>query len=192
MTEEEHKEIELEEVNEENISTETKQNSQQKLFTKFNIKNSQEKIVKDFYCSLNLKIPHNGTMFVTTHFLLFSCKFPSKEQAKIQIKDIKNIEKKNTLKVIANAIKITTHSGKEYLFGSFIHRDDAFNCITLQIRAVEEEDEFLRDQEKKKTAERSDAMLHQYKTLNKINAEEIIESLEPKKKKEKKCLCTII
>jgi hypothetical protein len=81
----------------------------------------------------------------------------------------------------------------QFLFGGFIHRDDAFNVIRLQQQAVEEEDEMLRNQEKQKTAEKGDNMLHHYKTLSKINASEIVESLEADMTpKQSRCRCIII
>ncbi len=82
----------------------------------------------------------------------------------------------------------------QFFFGGFIHRDEAFNVIQLQRKAVEEEDEFMREQEKKKNAEKGDAMLSQYKTLKKIDlVTDIVQDLEADlKPKESKCKCIII
>ena len=65
-----------------------------------------------YRCSLELKVAHNGWMYITTTQLLFDCSFP-KTKLQIALSSISSMEKKKTAKVIPNAIKFTLKDGKK-------------------------------------------------------------------------------
>lgn len=102
------------------------------------------------------------------------------------------MEKKKTMKVVPNAIRIATNAGNEYLFGSFIHRDEAFNAIEYQRAQVDEARQRKEDMEKHKSAQVGDMMVKNFRIANKIAADDIIKEMTAQPEKKTCCTCTII
>jgi len=54
----------------------------------------EEELINRYTCSLEFTVPHAGTMYITTHYVLFYSKFPAKETKRIKLLEIVSVEKK--------------------------------------------------------------------------------------------------
>jgi len=154
----------------------------------------EEELVNRYTCSLEFTVPHAGTMYITTHYVLFYSKFPAKETKRIKLLEISSVEKKKkSAIVIPNAMEIKTKGDKTYFFAGFLKRDDAFETIERQRVAVEE----LRKKEEKeghrvmreKTANEVTEVVKTYNILNKMKPVTLDDDEPPKSKCAR---CTII
>jgi hypothetical protein len=70
-------------------------------------------------------------MFITNHYVAFSG-WPD-TRVMVHLKDIKSIEKSNSLFFIPNALTIVLTDGEEYFFGSFLDRDLCHRTISSMV-----------------------------------------------------------
>lgn len=78
------------------------------------------------------------------------------------------------------------------MFGSFIHRDEAYNTIETQKREAEELIRRKEQEARQKSAQVGDMFVKNYRVADKIIASEIIDDLSGKKDDKKGCRCTIL
>eukprot|EP00357_Protocruzia_adherens_P017642 CAMPEP_0115014802 /NCGR_PEP_ID=MMETSP0216-20121206/26323_1 /TAXON_ID=223996 /ORGANISM="Protocruzia adherens, Strain Boccale" /LENGTH=438 /DNA_ID=CAMNT_0002384667 /DNA_START=1 /DNA_END=1317 /DNA_ORIENTATION=- len=91
---------------------------------------AEEKVYDDFGCALSKKILLHGRLFCTEHYLCFYSNIMGfKTKIILALKDITFIQKKKSAWVIPNAIEIKTDK-KDYFFGSFTHRNQAYQFIS--------------------------------------------------------------
>jgi len=143
-----------------------------------------EELLKKFRCTLDLKIGHAGTMYITYNYILFYSTFPTKETRQIALTDIAVVEKKKTAFVIPNGIEIRTKEGQSHTFSSFLHRDDTFNVIEraridYDIRK-DQQDKAEHKREKEQRVDEINLIVKNYNAIKKIKAVEIE---EPKQKR---------
>lgn len=88
-----------------------------------------ELLINDYSCALQRDILIHGRMYLSSNWICFHANiFGWKKQVTIQWTDVVSIEKRKTMKVIPNAIKISTVT-EDYLFCSFVARDRAFKAF---------------------------------------------------------------
>mmetsp|Transcript_22354 Transcript_22354/g.31162 ORF Transcript_22354/g.31162 Transcript_22354/m.31162 type:complete len:192 (-) Transcript_22354:51-626(-) len=183
--------VQLDENPEDNAQEEATQMTSkdiQQIFSKFNLP-AKEKYVKKFVCSL---LGGNGTLYITTNYILFHATFPNKIMKKIAIRDIDSVEKRKSAKVIPNAINIRTKDGQEYFFSAFVHRDAAMGHIQGQIIECEEADKRKSEHEVEIRTKRNDETVKQLQALNKIQATDFISDFETPEQPQKTGCCVII
>ncbi|KAL6949975.1 hypothetical protein ACO0QE_000644 [Hanseniaspora vineae] len=89
-----------------------------------------EKLITEYVCAYSKDILIQGKMYVTPNYILFKANiFGWITSFSIVIKDIVQLEKKNTAVLFPNAISIQTLH-KQYVFASFMNRDASFELIT--------------------------------------------------------------
>lgn len=112
--------------------------------------NKKERVFDDFSCAYKHSILLHGRLYLTENYVCFySNLLGIKHKLKLELKKIKEIKKKNTLGLLANALKITTEDGQAYKFTSFSKRNVAYksfvalwkNVSSYAKEAILEEDE---------------------------------------------------
>ncbi|RUS16400.1 hypothetical protein BC937DRAFT_91256 [Endogone sp. FLAS-F59071] len=79
-----------------------------------------------YTCAMERDILWQGQIFCTSHYVCFYGKlFAKAVRVMIHFQDVVRIEKMNSLVVIPNALRVGT-STKQYVFTSFLSRDNAF------------------------------------------------------------------
>lgn len=87
-------------------------------------------LIEDFTCAVESTVLLHGRMYITNKFICFySNLFGLEKKIRIPYSHIKSILKKNTAKVLPNAIAICTDK-KDYTFRSFWDRDDCYRILT--------------------------------------------------------------
>eukprot|EP00736_Rhodelphis_marinus_P010868 Rmarinus@m.23911 len=100
-------------------------------FQKFGLPASENKI-QDYACALQKKLLRQGKIFLTQHYICFySSIFGQRIKLIIPFLEVANMKKTcdPVTGLISNAIEITTRDLRQYLFASFISRDDAYNLM---------------------------------------------------------------
>eukprot|EP00005_Dracoamoeba_jomungandri_P004930 CAMPEP_0174254354 /NCGR_PEP_ID=MMETSP0439-20130205/3694_1 /TAXON_ID=0 /ORGANISM="Stereomyxa ramosa, Strain Chinc5" /LENGTH=953 /DNA_ID=CAMNT_0015335901 /DNA_START=16 /DNA_END=2877 /DNA_ORIENTATION=+ len=88
---------------------------------------TDEAVIEDYSCAYAAdKILYHGRMYITTNYICFHSQIFKKTIKIVPFKEISDISKRNTALVIPNAIEIVTRTGKEHLFASFMHREQAY------------------------------------------------------------------
>lgn len=104
---------------------------EREIFKLFSVE--EEPYIKEFSCALEKKILHQGRLYVTPHYVMFSAPFAKKL---ISLDDIKSIERRKTAGVFNTAIAIITKDDKENVFKSFRKRGECIECLTHQMTAL--------------------------------------------------------
>ncbi|XP_062843333.1 GRAM domain-containing protein 2B-like [Trichomycterus rosablanca] len=88
-----------------------------------------ESLINVFTCALQKEVLYHGKMFISDQRVCFHSSVLLKEtKVEIDLSEIQFIKKKNTARVVPNAISITK-SGEKYLFGSLLNRDACFKFL---------------------------------------------------------------
>ncbi|AAS52215.2 ADR294Cp [Eremothecium gossypii ATCC 10895] len=91
---------------------------------------SSEKLLTDYSCAWSKDILLQGRLYISTeHICFYSNILGYVSVVVIPLKEVVQIEKKNTAGIFPNAIAIHTLQ-KKYVFASFISRDTTFDLIT--------------------------------------------------------------
>ncbi|XP_060762159.1 GRAM domain-containing protein 2B-like isoform X2 [Neoarius graeffei] len=89
-----------------------------------------EDLINSFTCALQKEVLYQGKMYVSSQNVCFYSSVLLKEtKVQLHISTIQSIKKKNTARVVPNAISIITNSGDEYLFVSLRNRDACFDIL---------------------------------------------------------------
>lgn len=87
-----------------------------------------EEVIKSYHCALVGDILLQGSLYVTPNWFCFCSKLLVKKSIRIPVTSITNISKKNTAKIIPNAIGVSTEKNK-YVFGSLMSRDNTYQLM---------------------------------------------------------------
>lgn len=87
-----------------------------------------EEVVKSYHCALVGDILLQGSLYVTPNWFCFCSKLLVKKSIRIPVSSITNISKKNTARIIPNAIGVLTEKTK-YVFGSLMSRDNTYQLM---------------------------------------------------------------
>lgn len=91
---------------------------------------NREMLVDEFHCALLNKILMQGKMYMSLNYVCFYSNLLVQEtRFALPFKQIKSISKAYLLRIIPNAIEITTLDGRQYFISSFINRDQAFDYL---------------------------------------------------------------
>ncbi|XP_072525191.1 uncharacterized protein [Salminus brasiliensis] len=83
-----------------------------------------------FTCAIQKEVLYHGKMYVSEHHVCFHSSVLLKEtKVVIHASTIQVVKKKNTARVVPNAISIITTSGEKYLFVSLRNRDACFKLL---------------------------------------------------------------
>ncbi|ORY04348.1 hypothetical protein K493DRAFT_56427 [Basidiobolus meristosporus CBS 931.73] len=86
-------------------------------------------LIEDYTCAIQKDILVHGRMYITEDFICFYANiFGFVTNIVIKFKEVVSIERRNMAFFVPNAILISTLQSK-YLFGSFLAREAAFNCL---------------------------------------------------------------
>lgn len=97
--------------------------------SRFNLP-SWESMRSWYSCAVSEEILKQGTLCIFSDWLLFYCDVPMLEvEHCIPIKNIKQVTPEVTAFFFNNAISVKTKSGREYMFRSFLSRDEALALI---------------------------------------------------------------
>ncbi|XP_017351827.1 GRAM domain-containing protein 2A isoform X2 [Ictalurus punctatus] len=89
-----------------------------------------EDLIKAFTCALQKEVLYHGKMYVThQHVCFYSSVLLKETKVQIRMSTIQIIKKKNTARVVPNAIAIITNTGDKYLFGSLRNRDVCLSVL---------------------------------------------------------------
>ncbi|KAB5535718.1 hypothetical protein PHYPO_G00121220 [Pangasianodon hypophthalmus] len=89
-----------------------------------------EDLIYAFTCALQKEVLYHGKMYVShQHVCFYSSVLLKETKVQIHMSTIQIIKKKNTARVVPNAISIITKTGDKYLFGSLRNRDVCFNVL---------------------------------------------------------------
>ncbi|KAK3513671.1 hypothetical protein QTP70_028792, partial [Hemibagrus guttatus] len=87
-------------------------------------------LIHAFTCALQKEVLYHGKMYVSLqHVCFYSSVLLKETKVQIHVSDIQIIKKKNTARVVPNAISIVTRTGDKYLFGSLRNRDVCFKVL---------------------------------------------------------------
>ncbi|XP_060751083.1 GRAM domain-containing protein 2B-like isoform X1 [Tachysurus vachellii] len=87
-------------------------------------------LIHAFTCALQKEVLYHGKMYVShQHVCFYSSVLLKETKVQIDVSDIQIIKKKNTARVVPNAISIITNTGDKYLFGSLHSRDVCFKVL---------------------------------------------------------------
>lgn len=95
---------------------------------KFGLTN-QDKVMESYSCALYPKkgLLTHGRMFVTQHYLAFSG-WPE-TRVLLLVRNIKEVNRMNTLYYVPNALSVVMLDETEYFFGSFIDREQCYALL---------------------------------------------------------------
>ncbi|TSR27773.1 GRAM domain-containing protein 2B [Bagarius yarrelli] len=89
-----------------------------------------EDLINAFTCALKKEVLYHGKMYVSQqHVCFYSSVLLKETKVQIHVSGIQMIKKKNTARVVPNAISIITTTGDKYLFGSLRNRDVCFQVL---------------------------------------------------------------
>ncbi|KAI5478913.1 gram domain protein [Pseudohyphozyma bogoriensis] len=104
---------------------------------------AEDELIEDYRCALVKDILIQGRLFVSEQHLAFHASiFGLVTHLLVPFSTITSLEKRNTAKVIPNAISITTsspiagHPSNEIIIASLLHRDATYDLITAIWRHV--------------------------------------------------------
>ncbi|XP_036412711.1 GRAM domain-containing protein 2B-like isoform X1 [Colossoma macropomum] len=91
-----------------------------------------EELTRAFTCAIQKEVLYHGRMYVSEQHVCFHSSVLLKEtKVVIHASAVQSVKKKNTARVVPNAIKILTNSGEKYLFVSLRNRDACFKLLQL-------------------------------------------------------------
>lgn len=86
-----------------------------------------ERLVADYACALHREILLQGRIYISINYIAFySNIFTWITKLVIRLRDISEITKANTAKIIPNAIQIITNKREKHVFASFVQRDKSY------------------------------------------------------------------
>ncbi|KEG14866.1 GRAM domain containing protein [Trypanosoma grayi] len=95
---------------------------------------ASEDIIETFSCALvddGNPIPKQGFIFITPRWLCFQAAL-AHANFSLEWDEIRDVQKQRTVKLLENAIIVSTHLGGSYFLTSFVQRDQAYNVIMKQ------------------------------------------------------------
>lgn len=111
-------------------ATPSPKNTQQQFQDAFPEISDDDILIEDYRCAYSSTILLQGFLFISEQRLAFSSNIIGyKTRIILPWGEIRSIEKRNTAKVIPNAIEITTTDGTSYLFTSLLSRDHTYDLI---------------------------------------------------------------
>ncbi|XP_076838043.1 GRAM domain-containing protein 2B isoform X2 [Brachyhypopomus gauderio] len=89
-----------------------------------------ENLTNTFTCALQKEVVYHGKMYVSqNHICFYSSVLLKDTKVVIHVSTVQAIKKKNTARVVPNALSITTHNGNKFLFVSLRNRDTCFSLL---------------------------------------------------------------
>jgi len=90
-----------------------------------------ERLVADYSCALHREILLQGRIYISINYIAFySNIFSWVTKLVLKLRDVSEINKANTAKIIPNAIHILTNTGEKHVFASFLARDKTYVMIS--------------------------------------------------------------
>ncbi|CAF1560413.1 unnamed protein product [Rotaria sp. Silwood1] len=97
----------------------------------FNDLPANEQLIVAYPCAWRKEILMHGQMFLSVNYICFyTCFLKWKESLCIAYKDIVNIKREKSTKVLPNAIKLRTKNREQYVFASYIPRERIFFIVS--------------------------------------------------------------
>ncbi|XP_062380119.1 GRAM domain-containing protein 2B-like [Sardina pilchardus] len=99
----------------------------------------EEDLTHAFTCALQKEVLYHGKLYVSSqHICFYSTVLLKATKVIIEVESIQTVRKKNTAKVVPNALSIITNNGDKYLFVSLRNRDSCFQrllsvCPNIQV-----------------------------------------------------------
>lgn len=89
-----------------------------------------ERLIADYACALHREILIQGRIYISINYIAFySNLFSWITKLVVRLRDISEICKANTARIIPNAIQIVTKTGEKHVFASFVARDKSYVMI---------------------------------------------------------------
>lgn len=86
-----------------------------------------ERLIADYACALHREILIQGRVYISVNYIAFySNLFGWITKSIVRLRDIVEICKANTARIIPNAIQIVTKDGEKRVFASFVQRDKSY------------------------------------------------------------------
>ncbi|XP_031415926.1 GRAM domain-containing protein 2B-like isoform X2 [Clupea harengus] len=90
----------------------------------------EEDLTHAFTCALQKEVVYHGKLYVSSqHICFYSSVLLKATKVIIEAESIQAVKKKNTAKVVPNALSIITSNGDKYMFVSLRNRDVCFRLI---------------------------------------------------------------
>ncbi|XP_063076499.1 GRAM domain-containing protein 2A-like [Engraulis encrasicolus] len=102
----------------------------------------EEDLTHAFTCALQKEVLYHGKMYVSSeHICFYSSVLLRATKVIIEVASVHAVRKKNTAKLLPNALSITTNNGEKYMFVSFRNRDGCFRLLSSVCPHVQTSDE---------------------------------------------------
>ena len=89
-----------------------------------------ERLIADYACALHRDILIQGRVYISVNYVAFySNLFSWITKLVVRLRDIREICKANTARIIPNAIQVVTKAGEKHVFASFVARDKSYLMI---------------------------------------------------------------
>ncbi|XP_028833647.1 GRAM domain-containing protein 2B [Denticeps clupeoides] len=89
-----------------------------------------EDLVQAFTCALQKEVVYYGKLYISNHHICFRSSVLLKEtKVCIEMTNIQAVKKKNTARVVPNALSVMTNDGEKYLFVSIRNREHCFKLL---------------------------------------------------------------
>lgn len=106
-----------------------------------------ERLIADYACALHREILIQGRVYISVNYIAFySNLFSWITKLVVRLRDVSEIYKANTARIIPNAIQIITTHGEKHVFASFVARDRSY-VMMLRIWQNNLMNERMTDQE---------------------------------------------
>ncbi|KAL2098146.1 hypothetical protein ACEWY4_007353 [Coilia grayii] len=90
----------------------------------------EEDLTHAFTCALQKEVLYHGKLYVShEHICFYSSVLLKATKVIIEVASIQAVRKKNTAKLVPNALSITTNNGEKYMFVSLRNRDVCFRLL---------------------------------------------------------------
>lgn len=108
---------------------------------------TSERLIADYACALHREILIQGRVYISVNYIVFHANlFGWVTKLVVRLRDISEIYKANTARIIPNAIQIIMTSGDKHVFASFVARDKSY-VMMLRIWQNNLMNERMTDQE---------------------------------------------
>lgn len=89
-----------------------------------------EQLIADYSCALHREILIQGRLYISINYIAFYANiFSWITRLVVRLRDISEIYKANTARIIPNAIQIITNEGDKHIFASFVARDKSYAML---------------------------------------------------------------
>lgn len=106
-----------------------------------------ERLIADYACALHREILIQGRVYISVNYIAFySNLFSWITKLVVRLRDVSEVFKANTARIIPNAIQIITTHGEKHVFASFVARDKSY-VMMLRIWQNNLMNERMTDQE---------------------------------------------